>query len=86
MRHQKSALVLDRLVSPLGDCLTPEAARRILALKADPQLQASVDELAMRHSEGRLTAEEQAEYGRYVAFSTFIAILKSKARQLLRRP
>lgn len=83
MKRSKSDLVLDRLISPLGDCLTPESARRILALKVDPQLQAHIDDLAARHGEGRLAPEEQAEYGRYVSFCTFIAILKSKARQLL---
>jgi hypothetical protein len=83
MKPMKSDLILDRLISPLGECLNPESARRILALKADPTLRAHIDDLAARHSEGRLTPEEQAEYGRYVSFSTFIAILKSKARQLL---
>jgi hypothetical protein len=83
MKRATSTLALDRLVSPLGDCLTPESARRILALKADPELQAHVDDLAARHSEGRLTPDELAEYGNFVSFSTFIAILKSKARQLL---
>jgi hypothetical protein len=42
-----------------------------------------VDDLADRHSQGTLTPEEQAEYGRYVSYSTFVAILKSKARQVL---
>ena len=83
MKNVKSALVLDRIVSPLGDCLTPESAQRILALKADPELQAHLDDLATRHSEGRLTPKEEAEYGAYVSFNTFVAILKSKARQLL---
>jgi hypothetical protein len=83
MKHAKSPPALDRLVSPLGNCLTPESARRLLALKADRKLQAYVDDLADRHSEGRLSPAEEAEYGRYVSFSTFIAILKSKARQLL---
>ena len=83
MKTVKSAPVLDQLVAPLGDCLTPESARRLLALKADPKLQARVDDLAGRHSRGVLTPEEQAEYGSYVSFSTFVAILKSKARQLL---
>jgi hypothetical protein len=55
----------------------------LLALKADPALQARVDDLAGRHSRGELTSEEQAEYGRYVSYSTFLAILKSKARQIL---
>jgi hypothetical protein len=83
MNTAKSTPVLDRLVGPLGDCLTPESARRLLALKADPKLQAHVDDLAERHSQGLLTPEEQAEYGCYVSYGTFVAILKSKARQLL---
>jgi hypothetical protein len=53
--------VLDQLVAPLGDCLTPESARRLLALKADPKLQARVEDLAERHSQGLLTPEEQVE-------------------------
>jgi hypothetical protein len=83
MKTTKSTPVLDRLLAGLGECLTPESARRLLSLKPDLELQASVDDMATRHTEGRLTAEEQAEYGRYVSYATFIAILKSKARQLL---
>ena len=73
-------------MAPLGDCLTPESARRLLKLKADRKLQARVDDLADRHSRGELAAEEIAEYGQYVSYSTFVAILKSKARQLLANP
>lgn len=84
METVKSAFpVLDELVASLGECLTPESARRLLALTADPKLQARVNDLAGRHSRGELSAEEQAEYSRYVSYSTFVAILKSKARQLL---
>jgi hypothetical protein len=83
MKTANSAPVLDQLMAPLGDCLTPESARRLLALKADPKLQARVDDLAERHRRSELTAQEQAEYGGYVYFDTFVAILKSKARQLL---
>jgi hypothetical protein len=75
--------VLDELVARLGDCLTPESARRILALQADAALQARVNDFAERHSQGLLKPDEQAEYGRYVAFGTFVGILKSQARQLL---
>ncbi len=71
------------MLAPLGECLTPESARRLLALKADPKLQARVDYLAGRCSQGLLTAEERAEYGNYVSVGTIVAILKSKARQLL---
>jgi len=52
-------------------------------LKADPELRSRVDYLARRCSQGVLTPEERAEYGNYVTFGTFVAILKSKARQLL---
>jgi hypothetical protein len=86
MEHTKSAVILDRLVSPLGACLTPETARRILGLKADPELQAHLDAMSERYREDALTPEEQIEYREYVSFSTFIAILKSKARQLLAGP
>jgi hypothetical protein len=83
MKSKKTARILDRLVAPLGECLTPESARRLFALQADPTLQAHVDDLADRHNQGLLTPDEQAEYGQYVSYGTFVAILKSKARQLL---
>jgi hypothetical protein len=83
MMTVKSTPVFDQLLTSLGDCLTPESARRLLALKADPKVQARVDDFAERHSRGELTPEEQAEYRGYVYFDTFVAILKSKARQLL---
>ena len=83
MKAIKKTAVVEQLVSPLGECLTTESARRLLALKPDPKLQKRVDEMATRHTEGRLSLEEQAEYGRYVSYATFMAILKSKARQLL---
>jgi hypothetical protein len=83
MKASASSPVIDQLVAPLGECLTPESARRLLALKADPSLQARLDDLAVRHSQGLLTPEEHSDYGRYVSYSTFVAILKSKARQIL---
>ena len=83
MTPAQRAPVLDQLLAPLGDCLTPESARRLLAMKADRKLQARVNELAKRHGRNELTPEERAEYGGYVYFDTFVAILKSKARQLL---
>lgn len=77
--------MLDRLIDPLGNCLTPESARRLLKLRADRSLQARVDDLADKCNDGTLTSQERSEYETYVNFSTFIAILKSKARLLLSR-
>jgi len=73
----------DRLIDPLSECLTVESAKRILKLRADPKLQARVDQLAEGCNEGSLTADERIEYARYVSFGTFVALLKSKALQLL---
>jgi hypothetical protein len=75
--------VLNRLVDPLSEFLTPESAKRLLKLRADPRLQAQVDLLAEKSSAGTLTTQERLEYGHYVSFGTFIALLKSKARKLL---
>ena len=83
MKTANTDAALERLIGPLGDCLTLESARRLLALKADRKLQTRVDYLAARCNEGSLTPEEHAEYSSYVKFGTFVAILKSKARQLL---
>ncbi len=83
MSAKTSSAVLDRLVDPLSRCLTPESAKRVLKLRADRELQALVDQLAEKCNEGTLTAQEQAEYASYVSFGTFVALLKSKARQLL---
>lgn len=83
MSTPSPSLLLDRLVDPLSRCLTRESAKRLLALKADPELQATVDHLADKCSEGSLSPDEQAEYANYVNFGMFVALLKSKARQLL---
>jgi len=83
MKATRNKTGLERLVAPLGDCLTPESARRIVRLKANPVLQKRMDYLADRCNEGQLTSEEHLEYSNYVSYGTFIAILKSKARKLL---
>lgn len=70
-------------MDPVGACLTPEVARRIVSLRADEQLQALVDELADKANEGTLTDDERSEYAHYVSFSHFITLLQIKARNVL---
>ena len=67
----------------MGDCLNHDSARRLLRLKADPEVRARVELLGDKCSEGTLTPDEREEYRRYVDFSTVIAYLKSRARLLL---
>ena len=85
MNSKMSSPVLDRLVDPLSRCLTPESAKRLLELRADPELQALVDQLGEKCNEGTLTEVERREYETYVYAIDFIGILQAKARALLRR-
>jgi len=77
--------VIDRLIDPVGQCLTPEVAGRIASLRADDQLQARVDELADKANEGTLTDDERSQYEQYVSFSQFVTLLQIKARNLVDR-
>lgn len=40
--------ILDQVLDPFIDCLTLEAARKIVTLRADPVAQARLDQLAER--------------------------------------
>jgi hypothetical protein len=83
MSQTQETLALDRLLDPVMRCLTPEVARRLVELRADPELQRRVDMLADKNTEGQLTPAEREEYELYVRASRFIAILQAKARKLL---
>lgn len=85
MKRNPGSTVLDRLLDPVSRCLTPEAARALVKLRADAEAQAHIDRLAERCNEGRLTPAERAEYELYVAAGNVIAILQAKARALLRK-
>lgn len=75
--------VFEQALDPFVECLTPEAARRIVALRADPADQARLDELAERANEGVLTPDERAEYEKFRAVFHMITLMQSKARRLL---
>lgn len=80
----ESAL-LDRIVDPIADCLTPEAAQKIVALRADSATQSRVDELAAKANRGTLTEEEKRAYGEILAAFHFVTVLQARARQLLKK-
>src|SRR4029077_3710703 len=75
---------LDRLVEPMVRTFTPEVARSLIPLRADPELQARMDELAEKANEGRLTPEEREEYETSIRFANYLAIIQAKARRLLK--
>jgi hypothetical protein len=83
MSQAQEAMVLDRLLDPVSRCLTPDVARRLVGLRAEPDVQARIDALAEKSTEGQLSQDERAEYEAYVRAVDFIAILQAKARRLL---
>jgi hypothetical protein len=76
---------LDRLLDPVGESLGVKAAETLVQLRADRELQAKMEDLARRCTEGELTPEEKAEYDALVSANNVIAILQAKARAVLAR-
>jgi hypothetical protein len=76
---------LDRLLDRVARCFTPKVARALLEVRADPELQVRIDELASRCNEGLLSQAERDEYEAYVRAINLITLLQSRARLLLAR-
>jgi len=83
MSQTQQTQTLNRLLDPVARCLTPEAARQLVSLRADSELQKRMDALADKNTEGQLTPEEREEYETYVRAAHIIAILQAKARKIL---
>ena len=73
----------ERGVRPMLRIVLPEKAEAVLRFRAAPEIQARIEELAGKSTEGQLTEAEKAEYAGYVRANKFIAILQKQARQLI---
>ena len=76
-------MLLNRMLAPVGDALTPESAKAFANLRADDAAQRRIDYLADRCTEGQLTEEERDEYATLISAATVLAVLQSKARAFL---
>ena len=74
---------LDRLLDPVTETFTPEVARKIVEVKADPTLLARVEILRSRANAGVLTREEDQEYKEFIETADVISIIQAKARRCL---
>jgi predicted transcriptional regulator len=70
-------------LQPMADSFSVEFARKLVELRAPPELQQRVDQLATKANEGTFTTEEQAEYKSFVDASAIVAICQAKAWQFL---
>ena len=75
--------VLEKMLEPVSRSFGLKTARSLVALRVGKRMQARVEKLAEKCNEGKLTANERAEYEAYVQASTLIGILQAKARRIL---
>ena len=75
--------VLSELIDQLVSCFTTDVAQRVAALRASPEVQATLDDLADRCNEGTLSAEERERYEYYVRGINVITLLQAKCRSML---
>ena len=75
--------ILDEVLEPVARCFTPDVARQIIELRADPALQTRLDSLTGKANEGELTENDREQYEAYVEAIDIIAILQAKARKML---
>jgi len=61
-------------------------AKRVVELRADPAVQARIEDLADKCNEGTITPEETAEYDAYIQAMDVVAVLQKKARTLIVQP
>jgi hypothetical protein len=74
--------ILSELLEPVGEIMPVEFAQKLAAMRAAPDVQARIDDLADRCNEGQLTEEERAEYEAYVDAIDVISILQARARSV----
>ena len=82
----QAATGLAKILDPVVRCFTPEVAKRVAEIRADPDVQARIEKLADRCNEGTITPEELAEYDAYIQAMDVLALLQKKAKALIMQP
>ncbi len=77
--------LLDRILEPLEDSMSVELAEAVLTLDFPQRDHKRYLELSTKAQDGSLTDDETAELDRYLNVNDFVSILKSIARQTLKR-
>src|SRR5690242_3022251 len=76
--------LINEIVQPMAECLTVEAARKLVAFQASEALQDRMDDLAEKSNRGESSYPDSVEYNEYIAALNFLTIMQSRARQLLK--
>jgi hypothetical protein len=83
MSQTQAPSILDRFFERVTHTVSLENARAIAELRADPDDQARIDELADKCNEGLLTDEELEEYDEYLQAIHVIGIVQRAAQRVL---
>ena len=75
-------VAFERGIQPLLEIVLPQRTSAVLQYRADSALQARIEDLASKSTEGQLTPAEKREYAGYVRANKFVAILKRHARKV----
>lgn len=78
--------LLDRLLDPVTEALSAEAAKRIISLTLDSETQTLFDDFAQKAAAGSISPQEREEYAELIDGLDLLGILKSKARAALNQP
>jgi hypothetical protein len=79
------AEIFNRVIDPANPSLSPEAAQALLRFGFSESDHARVTELARKSNEGTITPDERDELESYVLVGDVLSLMKSKARQSLRK-
>jgi hypothetical protein len=83
MSANASTSMIEHLLPPADQSMPPEAARWIMSLRADAELQARYEELADKNTEGAITPDELRELEQFVVASELIGLMQLRARRVL---
>jgi hypothetical protein len=78
--------LVESLAETVAGCLDTASLQAIANLQLDAPTQERLDALAERANEGRITAEERAEYQAFTRISEFLALAQLRARARLGLP
>lgn len=80
------SIAFERGVRPVLQLVLPDKLDAILRFQPSPELQARIEDLAAKSTEGELNDAERAEYEGYVRANKFVAVLQRQARRMAGLP
>ena len=86
MTSTPEAIAFERGVRPVLQIVLPDKAEALLKFRPSAELQARIEALAAKSTEGELTEAEKSEYEGYVRANKFVAVLQRLARQMVGSP